>query len=190
MKNNEPEVYLQTRATTCGISCMMMAIDHFLGMSLTSRTEGNLRKKLKLNRFDLVPAINIAMYLQEQGLDVTVRHDFPYKFWNTLASAPEDLAEQMRKKHLVAKERGVEIKTGEITSSEIVNALDKGLVILGIEIAGGIKHAILLYRINDSIVSYIDPLVGKRAASLDLVLAKARMDVGTWYISISRRMTE
>lgn len=190
MKKNEPRVYLQTRATTCGVSCVMMILNLLRNLPLATSIEGKLRKKLKINRYDIIPAICLVMHLRANGLHCVIRHDFPHKFWEKMRQAPEDVAEQIAKKHAVAKKKGVEIQTGPISSEEIIDEIRKGLVILGIEIGGDIKHAILLYHSEQDNVYFIDPLRGKSVEKIDSLLQRATMDTGRWFISVRTEMEE
>ncbi len=188
MKNEtkKPTVFLQTRPTTCGVACLMMVLNGYFQSLLTPAEEGRLRKKLKLNRFDLIPAVSLALYLKEQGLIVRIRHDYPEKFWDKLKSFPEDLVEQLHKKHLIAKQKGIVIETGPIEATEVARQLEEGsYLIWGTETGEGVKHAILLFGISDGNVSAIDPLIGEVVYPIDILLARAKMDVGSWYIATS-----
>lgn len=186
-KNITP--FLQTRPTTCGVACIMMVLNHYQNAPLTSKEEGRLRKKLKLNRFDIVPVISLASYLKDKGLLVQVRHDDPQKFWKKMDSEfPEDFSAQMRKRHSTASNQGIKIERGAIETTEILNALNaRKLILLGTETTEGIKHAILLHNADGNTVSYVDPLYGELRASIDEIMLRARMDVGTWFISISEK---
>ena len=184
--------FLQTRPTTCGVSCVMMARNYFLDTPLSTVEEGRLRKKLKLGGFDIIPAISLALFMKEEGLVVKVRHDEPRKFWKFIGeNFSEEFVIRMQDRHAMAARHGVKAETGAISPEEILGELKfEKLVILGTETAEGIKHAILLYGIEpDGKVQFVDPLVGAQVQHIDSLLERARMDVGTWYISIGEKPT-
>ncbi len=86
----EPPVFLQTRATTCGVSCLMMVLGALKGHELNSQIEGKIRKQLKMKGYDLVPAISLAEYLKKQGLEVEAYHQNSGLFWQHIRDSFPD----------------------------------------------------------------------------------------------------
>ena len=181
----EPAVFLQTRSTTCGVACMMMAMNYFLGTPLNAVLEGKLRKKLKMKRYDLIPAFNLATYIKQRGLEVAVFHQDPQKFLDFLRMHNEDIFHQQEAAYTRALSHGIKPHHDKITVNDLINALNTGrLLIYGIFLDENIKHALLIYKYEQGIFHVIDPLVGKRTFTADELMDAGNLDTGRWYISV------
>lgn len=175
---------MQTRPTTCGIACMMMILDAFKGIDLTSATEGRFRKRLKLRGWDLVPAINIARELKDTGLSVRVRHEDPFRFWNFLHESDPELFQAQQEAHGRSARAGIRVEQGAITAQDIYREIDNGsLVIFGLDLGDNIKHAILLCSREGEILRAVDPLSGSMEKDAESLLRSAPKEGGAWFIS-------
>jgi hypothetical protein len=186
----EPAVFLQTRSTTCGVACMMMAMNYFLGTPLNAVLEGKLRRKLKMKKYDLIPAVNLATYMKQRGLEVAVFHQDSHKFWDFLRMHNEDIFHQQEAAYTRALSHGIKPNLNKITVDDLINALNAGgLIIYGIFLDENIKHALLIYKYKQGIFHVIDPLVGKRTFTPDELMHAGNLDTGRWYISVGIKQT-
>jgi hypothetical protein len=184
-QEKEPSVFLQTRGTTCGVACMMMAMNYFLGTPLNSVLEGKLRRKLKMKKYDLIPALNLATYAKQHGLDVAVFHQDSDKFWDFLRMHHEDIFHQQEAAYARALSHGIKPNHDKITVDAMINALNAGkLLIYGIFLDDNIKHALLIYMHKQGIFYVVDPLFGKRTFTTDELMYAGNLDTGRWYISV------
>lgn len=182
----EPEVFLQTRPTTCGIACMMMILHFFRGIKLTTSIEGKFHHRMKLKGYDIIPAISIASYLKKQGLRILVYHQKSYLFWEKLLSIDPVMHDLQGERYKYARATGIEVdKHTEINDNLFKSHLDKGaLIICGIDLPGEIKHAVLLYNMKNDTVFYIDPIFGKQITSTEKLVGMMQTSSGTWCIVV------
>lgn len=181
----DPEVFLQTRTTTCGVACIMMVMNHFLGSPMTRAIEGKLRKKLKLRRYDIVPAISLAAHLRVLGLSVGVVHQEPQKFWNFIAHMDDSMLEEQSAAYRRATAVGVRPVHLPVTLANIRTELSRDkLIIYGLALANGVKHAVLVYRSVDAGFLVIDPLAGRQRLGAEELMLAGDLETGRWYISV------
>jgi hypothetical protein len=183
---SEPEIFLQTRPTTCGVACMMMILHHFRGDKLTQSVEGKFRSDLKLKGYDIIPAISIASYLKKEGFSVFVYHQDSHLFWDHLLKMDPVMYDLQEKRYGYAYAAEIKVDTHTEVNTELLRShLDKGaLVICGIDLPGEIKHAVLLYGAGGDMISYIDPLSGKQIIPTSELLQMMKTTSGTWCIAV------
>jgi hypothetical protein len=190
MANNSPSspaVFLQTRPTTCGVACTMMAMNFFLGTPLTASFEGKIRKRFKLKRFDIIPPISLARFMKTEGLSVVIVHQDAQKFWRTIGSISDDLLVEQEEAYQRARANGIKPEYRDVKAEDIKNLVRDGwLIMKGIELSSGIKHAVLIYGSSGEDFYLIDPLVGKTLKNERELMALGDMDTGRWYIAIRK----
>jgi len=181
----QPAVFLQTRNTTCGVACMMMAMNYFLDTPLNPVWEGKLRRQLKMKKYDLVPAINLAAYMKQQGLEVAVFHQGAQKFWESIRLSNEDIFCEQQTAYARALRRGIKPNDGAVTVDAMLEALNADkLLIYGIALNESIKHAVLIYKHEQGFFYVNDPLAGQRIYSPSDLWRAGDLDTGRWYISV------
>lgn len=190
MKNHDPQTFLQTRSTSCGVACLMMAL-HTLGspVTLTKGTEGKLFRLLRLREYDLVPAICLADYAAKQGYRVNaVLEDGPVNFWDYWRITDPVVYEAQERAYAHARAAGVNIKRHtKVNGSALRQSLASGSVaIVGVTLLEGVKHALLVYGSEEGSFEVVDPLNGRHKIPEEVLLQKMSMEFGRWYIEIRR----
>lgn len=150
--------------------------------------EGRIRKRLKLRGYDLVPAISFAEHLSRRGLEVRVIHNEGHRFWKWLGDTHPDLMPEMERRYEKARTARVVIdKKTDITEQILQRVLDgHTLVMCGIDLLNGIKHAILVYGYgDDKQFRCVDPLVGKITMPADELMKFMHTPTGAWCIIAS-----
>ena len=164
---------------------MMMIMNYFLGTPLSTAWEGKLRKKLKLHRYDLIPAINLAYYMAQQGLEVNVRHQDSHKFWSRIRLFNEDIYLQLQAAHSRERKYNTKFGFGPISKKDIIDELRNGrLLIYGTFLSENIKHALLVYKHEGDLFYLIDPLIGRKTCTEDELIKVGDLDTGRWYIAV------
>src|SRR5947209_6593124 len=184
-EEREPSVFLQSTSITCGVACTMMIVNYYMSTPLNTQWEGELVRKLKLERYDIVPAISLAAYMSQQGLVVRVKHQDDHKFWEFLRLRNEDMFLQQKAAFARARQHDIEFDFNPISINDILSEVAKGrLLIYGITLMGGIKHALLVYKYNDGLFYVIDPLAGTVTYTEHELMQAGDLDTGRWYISV------
>lgn len=180
-----PSVYRQTTNVTCGVACTMMALNYFLDHPLSKEIEDTLYEKLRLENFDIVPAISLASFMAENGLDVTVKHQDEDKFWNFLSGVNKELYQKQKDAYEKAKSFPLKFDYSAVTEESIIHELKENrVVIYGIFLSNYIKHALLIYMYSNGLFYGIDPLSGKRTYSAEKLMEIGDLNTGRWFISI------
>ena len=166
---------------------MMMAMNYFSVLpELNKSVEGKLRRKLRLRRIDAVPVSTLASHMLASGLSVEVVTESPDKFWRFLRETNLDNYEQQQKAYVHAKHVGVDFSFDAITPDRIIQMLDNSnLVICGIDLGFGVKHAILLYGYKDGEFLAIDPMSGETVYTPEKLMQESDLDTGRWIVSVS-----
>lgn len=185
---NDPEIFIQTRPTTCGIATLMMALK-MLGerITLTKGTEGDLYRYLKPKTHSVVPVVKLAWYARAKaGKNVAMYIEKgPVDFWEYLRTHDEDMFEAQEQSYKIAHQSGVDIRYGAVSEQLISDLVKDGnVIIVGTDLGGGIKHALLVYEATPTSFLYVDPLSGKREAKKDEFMKLLKMDFGSWAIAI------
>lgn len=187
MQTIEPSIFLQTRYTTCGVACLMMALNA-LGkdMPLTKGSEGELFRSMRVKGYDLVPAISLATYARRQGLTVAATiEDGPRDFWTFWRNTDPHMYEAQENAYARARAAGVTIDHNPVDAEVLKRSLSEGnLLIVGIDMGDGIKHALLVYGWEDGKFILVDPLSGRRQVPEERLVADMQMEFGKWFIAI------
>lgn len=99
-----------------------------------------------------------------------------------------ELVPEMERRYEGARMAGVMIdKRSDITTETFNHVLDgHTLVICGIDLLGGIKHAILVYgHNNDGRFKCVDPLTGRIVIPADELMKSIHTPTGAWCIIAS-----
>lgn len=187
MQTYTPQIFLQTRYTTCGVACLMMALSA-LGsdIKLTKGTEGEIFRSLRARGYDLVPVISLAAYASKRGYSVTaVIEDGKLDFWNYWRNTDPYMYEAQESAYAWARAAGTSIERRPVNIESMKESLAKGnLIIAGINLGSGVKHALLLFGWEDGFFSLIDPLSGMRKVSETELYEEMEMEFGRWFIEI------
>lgn len=187
MNKVEPSVFLQTRSTTCGVACLMMTLEALgLPIKLTQGTEGEIFRELRIRGHDLVPAISLVTYARKQGrLANAVMENGTVNFWDWLRNTNLQMYEAQEEAYAKARATGANISREAVSIDSLRESLGQGnLIIVGVELGGGIKHALLVYEWKDRSFLLVDPLSGKRSVPEDQLLREMEMQFGRWFIEI------
>lgn len=186
-----PDVFLQTRPTTCGVACVMMALHaKGVGVSLTRGTEGKIFRSLKMRgpgveERNVVPGIALATFARRKGCTVrAVVENGRTNMWDLWRTTDPALYAVQQKAYEEARHAGVDISYGTVTASAIRSSLRAGnLIIVGVDL-GDVKHAVLVYGIDGNNFLLVDPLYGKTRMSSGTLLRQMKMPTGKWFIEI------
>lgn len=163
---NNPNAFIQTRATTCGVATLMMALKMLgVDITLTKGMEGDLYRYLKPKTHDVVPVVKLAWYARAKaGKNVAMYIERgPVDFWDYLQAHDEDMYETQQQSYQVAHQAGVDIRYETIIEQLLSDSLKNGkAIIVGTDLGGGIKHALFVYDFTPTHFHFIDPLSGKR----------------------------
>lgn len=186
----EPQVFLQTRNTTCGVSSLMMALDYCsVPTKLTKGMEGKLFRELKVKHLPVVPAMNLAWYAKQKG---SIETQFliergPVDFWDQLRNSDHELFLEQERAYERARKAGVEIQYKEINPKIIKEELNAGkVVIAGIDLMPDVKHAVLVYGTEGDNFLIIDPLEGKKRVQEKSLMEEMHAPFGAWMISMKK----
>lgn len=186
-----------TKFETCGISCMMMALDYF-GIEFPKKSKEPIyyrRYKVQKQKGTLGSAIAFA--LAERGLDVKIVHSSENYLDNKDGYYSEELYNiflEQHKKYI--KKGGFLSETGaKINCDAIKNELsEEKLVILQTFIEGDadgihdrVMHWILIYGFENEIFKVCDPGCGKITLSEKEVLEYMETPFGRTYISVGEK---
>lgn len=165
-----------------------MILNTLLDEGLSTKIEGEHRKNLKLKRYDLIPAVSLAAHMARKGLDVIVRHENAFRFWDLMQDMGEDMFAQQQMAYDRARRARVNFSAVRISEDILRSDLAAGrLIVYGVKLTGGIKHAILIYDSNAEQFFAIDPLTGPVIFSAKRLLDAGDLDTGRWNISVAMR---
>ncbi len=182
-----PSIFLQTRYTTCGVACMMMALSA-LGseIKLTEGSEGDIFRKLRVDGYDLVPIVSLGAYASKKGYTVTVViEDGPLDFWEFWRNTDSCMYEAQELAYAQARAAGTSIERLFITIESMKESLSAGrLIIAGINLGDGVKHALLVFGWENGFFSLIDPLSGMKKFPEQEFHEKMQTEFGRWLLEI------
>ncbi len=187
MQTYTPPIFLQTRYTTCGVACLMMALSA-LGsdIKLTKGKEGDIFRELRARGYDLVPVISLAMYASKKGFRVNaVIEDGKLDFWSYWRNADPHMYEAQELAYARARAAGTTIEHKSVSIEAMKESLSEGkLIIAGINLGSGVKHALLLFGWEEGFFSLIDPLSGIRKVPENELYEEMQMEFGRWFVEI------
>jgi hypothetical protein len=187
-KSMDPEVFIQTRATTCGIAALMMALNSLgIDVKLTAGTEGKLYRYLKPKFHSVVPVAKLAWYARaKMGKEVAMYVEKGnVDFWKYLQQNDEEMYAAQQQAYAIARESGVQIQYQQVDISLLSRLISEGRVLIaGTDLGSGVKHALFVYGESPTHFNYIDPLSGKKSLPKSEFVSLLKMDFGSWIISI------
>lgn len=186
----EPAVFLQTRSTTCGIACLMMALEaQGADIRLSKGTEGQLYRELKSKFHEIVPVMMLAWHAKvktKHEVEVVIEHG-KVDFWKFLKANDEEMFQIQERSYALARQGGVGVQYEQVTLERVNGMLkDNKILIVGTDLGDGIKHALLVYDFDGKNYKIIDPLSGKRSIRAEHFLSTLKMDFGSWIIGIGK----
>jgi hypothetical protein len=187
MQTYTPPIFLQTRYTTCGVACLMMALSA-LGsdIKLTKGTEGDIFRELRARGYDLVPVVSLAAYASKRGYTVTALiEDSKLDFWSYWRNTDPHMYEAQELAYARARTAGTSIVRRSVSIESMKESLSKGhLIIAGINLGDGVKHALLVYGWDKGFFNLIDPLSGMRKVPENELYEEMQMEFGRWFLEI------
>jgi hypothetical protein len=167
----------------------MMALEAFDAgqVVLNKGYEGKIFRELRARGYDVVPTISIATYAKKMGLRArAIIQRGEVDFWDYWRHVDPGMHEIQKEAYLRARAHGVEIEYSSISTDSLDASIGaESLLVVGVEYANEIKHALLVYSQERDGYRLIDPLCGRVCVEKPLLLSRMSMPIGRWYIELS-----